>query len=269
MTAIRQFIQGLRTFTMDVTHGFMEVIHNGFALFGLAVMFACITLAARPDLREAGERQLIGWLQTRQIALRGMEVQADAVDRATAANPQDLPKKQAAVAYWLSKKYRVAPEPISALVVEAFDIGKRTGLDPTLLLAVMAVESGFNPFAQSSVGAQGLMQVLTRVHSEKYDGFGGNMAAFDPLTNLRVGATILKDYIHRSGSIEAGLRQYVGAINLADDSGYTAKVMAEYTRLNLVSKGQSVPLSTPQAIPVMAPAESASPTAAPAGKISS
>ena len=88
MTAIRNLFKGLRTFTTDVTQGFMDVIHNGFALFGLAVMFVCITLAARPDLREASERQLIGWLQTRQMALRGVEVQAE---RWTAP-PQPIPR---------------------------------------------------------------------------------------------------------------------------------------------------------------------------------
>ncbi|MHC5879399.1 lytic transglycosylase domain-containing protein, partial [Streptococcus pyogenes] len=88
-------------------------------------------------------------------------------------------------------------------------------IDPTLILAVMAIESGFNPFAQSSVGAQGLMQVMTNVHSEKYRHFGGEYAAFDPLSNLRVGVKILREYISRAGSVEGGLKWYVGAANLA------------------------------------------------------
>ena len=86
-----------------------------------------------------------------------------------------------------ASKYRVAPEPLSALVAEAYEIGQQAKLDPTLILAVMAIESGFNPFAQSPVGAQGLMQVMTGVHSDKYEIFGGKLAAFDPVTNLRVG----------------------------------------------------------------------------------
>ena len=163
-------------------------------------------------------------------------------------------QKQAALAYWLSKKYRVAPEPISALVVEAYEIGSRTRLDPTLILAVMAVESGFNPFAQSPVGAQGLMQVMTRVHSDKYERFGGKLAAFDPLTNLRVGARVLQDCITRAGSLEDGLRFYVGAANLDDDGGYAAKVLAEHARLSSVASGRAVPLQTTQAIPITAPA---------------
>lgn len=255
MTAFKKLSLGLRTFATDVAQGFFEITHNGFALLGLAVMFATITLVARPELRQAGEVKLMSWLQNRQIAITGFVVEVDAIERATAANPKDLPKQQAAVAYWLSKKYRVAPEPLSALVAEAYEIGKRTQLDPTLLLAVMAVESGFNPFAQSPVGAQGLMQVMTRVHSDKYESFGGKFAAFDPVTNLRVGAKVLQECIDRAGSLEGGLRFYVGAANLDDDSGYGAKVLAEHARLQQVASGRAVPFLTPQVIPVTAPAK--------------
>lgn len=260
MTASEKISQGLRTFAADVAEGFFEITHNGFALLGLAVMFAVITLTARPELRQAGELELMSWLKTRQITVMGIEVDTDAIERATAVNPKDLPKQQAAVAYWLSKKYRVAPEPISALVAEAYEIGDRTQLDPTLILAVMAVESGFNPFAQSAVGAQGLMQVMTKIHSDKYENFGGKFAAFDPLTNLRVGAKVLQDCIERAGSLEAGLRSYVGAANMDDDSGYAAKVMAEHARLHLVATGRALPSQLPPILPVASPDKPDTPT---------
>jgi soluble lytic murein transglycosylase-like protein len=138
----------------------------------------------------------------------------------------------------------VAPEPVSALVSEAYDIGPRNDIDPTLILAVMAIESGFNPFAQSHVGAQGLMQVMTHVHEDKYEGFGGAFAAFDPVANLRVGVNVLKDCINRGGGVEGGLKLYVGAGNLKDDGGYAGKVMAEYSRLQQVAKGVKVPMSS-------------------------
>jgi hypothetical protein len=204
-----------------------------------------MTLIARPELRQIGEIQLFVWLQERQIEVTGLVSDLLASDRATATNPKDLPKQQAAVAFWLSKKYRIAPEPLSALVSEAYDIGIRVKLDPTLILAVMAIESGFNPFAQSPVGAQGLMQVVTQVHSDKYQSFGGKFAAFDPLANLRVGVKVLQDCIRVAGSIEGGLKSYVGASNIEDDGGYTAKVMAEHARLQLVAQGRQVPLVTP------------------------
>lgn len=218
-------------FASDVTNGFVSITHNGFALLGLAMAFVAITLFARPDLRHTGEAQLRDWLHARQVAVLGMPSEPDAIERATATNPKDLPNEQAAVAYWLSKKYRVAPEPLAALVSEAYALGKTNKIDPTLILAIMAIESSFNPFAQSSVGAQGLMQVMTSVHTDKYENFGGKLAAFDPVTNLRVGVKVLKDAIARAGSVEGGLRHYVGAANLPSDGGYAAKVLAEHNRL--------------------------------------
>jgi hypothetical protein len=238
-----------------VAQGFFEITHNSFALVGLATVFCAITLTARPDLRDAGEHKLRSWLHARQEAALGMPIERDAIERATATNPQDLPKQQAAVAFWLSKKYRVAPEPLSALVAEAYEIGKRDKIDPTLILAIMAVESGFNPFAQSSVGAQGLMQVMTGVHKEKYENFGGKLAAFDPVTNLRVGVKVLQECIQRAGSLHAGLKFYVGAANLEGDGGYADKVMAEHERLKLVASGRPVPLPAPPVIRTLAPAD--------------
>lgn len=260
MTATTRLTKGIRTVANDIAQGFFEISHNGFALLGLAVMFAIITLTVRPELRQEGEVRLMGWLQDRHIQTTGLEVEADAVERATATNPQDLPKQQAAVAYWLSKKYNVAPEPLSALVAEAYETGQRSKLDPTLILAVMAVESGFNPFAQSHVGAQGLMQVMTKVHSDKYEGFGGKLAAFDPVSNLRVGVKVLKECIARAGSIEGGLKFYVGAANLETDGGYASKVLAEHARLQSVAAGKPIPMFAPT--PVKAPV-APSPDAAP------
>lgn len=243
MPASGKLIASARTLGHQTAHGFLALTHNGFALLGLAVAISALILISRPDLRLAGATELREWLDNRlpatAIAVADEETETSAVsshliaasDRATAVNPQNLPKEQAAVAYWLSKKYRVAPEPIAALVSEAYAQGKANKLDPTLILAIMAIESSFNPFAQSPVGAQGLMQVMTKVHTDKYESFGGQHAAFDPVTNLKVGVKVLKECIARAGSIEGGLRYYVGAANLPSDGGYAAKVLAEHQRL--------------------------------------
>ena len=252
MSASSNVIASLRRISAAVTKGLIEVTQNSFAMIGLAVLFATITLVARPELREVSEVKLFEWLQERQLEMNGLVSDLVASDRATAADPKELPKQQAAVAFWLSKKYHVAPEPVSALVAEAYEIGKRTKLDPSLILAVMAVESGFNPFAQSSVGAQGLMQVMTQVHSDKYENFGGKFAAFDPLANLRVGVKVLQDCIRIAGSIEGGLKSYVGAANNEDDGGYAAKVMVEFAKLQLVAQGRQVPMFSAPANPTPA-----------------
>ncbi|MBS0340451.1 MAG: lytic transglycosylase domain-containing protein [Proteobacteria bacterium] len=262
--ALSATAQGLRTVVSDVADGFFEITHNGFALLGLATVFAALALVARPDLRQSGEEQLMGWLQSRRPVPEApmVDLEPSAIERTTAALPQDLPKQQAAVAYWLSKKYSVAAEPLSVLVAEAYDLGKRTKLDPTLILAIVAVESSFNPFAQSQVGAQGLMQVMTRVHGDKYEPAGGTLTAFDPVTNMRVGVKVLMECISRAGSVEGGLRYYVGAANLPNDGGYAAKVMAEHERLRQVAGGRNVPTTTPAA-PVLRAQQPASPAGAP------
>jgi len=264
MTASGNTRVGMRTLAAYLTQVFFRITQNGFALLGLAVAFTVITLSVRPDLRDSGEQYLMNWLYARKVAAFGLNIETDAIDRATAANPKDLPKPQAAVANWLSRKYKVAPEPVSALVAEAWDIGRKTRLEPTLLLAVMAIESGFNPFAQSPVGAQGLMQVMTAVHTDKYANFGGRLAAFDPVSNLRVGAKVLQDCVGTRGSVEAGLKCYVGA-STSDDGGYAAKVLTEQDRLLQVAAGKSVPVIAPT--PLQAPSSTPPVTSATEAKL--
>ncbi|WGS42882.1 lytic transglycosylase domain-containing protein [Burkholderia sp. JSH-S8] len=176
-------------------------------------------------------------------------VPADARDdRALASNRQ-----QALVATYLSRRYRVAQEPVGQLVKAAFQTGHDVGLDPLLLLSVMAIESGFNPYAESGVGAKGLMQVMSKVHSDKFEYFGGTGTALQPLANIQVGALVLKDCIARGGSLASGLRLYNGSTN-PEDNGYGSKVMAERGRLRDVARGRSVSVFAPQA-----PAQQAKP----------
>lgn len=248
----------LKTALIDAYRGFIDISHNGLALMGTAMAVGLIVLSARADLRTSAEQQLLGWLLQRQDVVAeapALPAEPAAVERVAASEIVSLPKQQANVAAWLSRKYRVAPEPLSVLVAEAFAIGQKARLDPTLILAVMAIESRFNPYAESPVGAQGLMQVLTRVHTDKYQNFGGEMAAFDPVANLRVGVKVLQDCVKQAGSIEGGLRRYVGAVT-TDGSGYVNKVMSEHLRIQSVALGKPMPTSFPsfQAIPVVAPA---------------
>jgi len=258
------FVQVFKLFLLDVWGGMRLVSHNALAMLGLTAVALSLFVAGRADVRQDLETQALGWLNARAALRTGVVAavtastedeeanqadlamaEPDAIQRATATNPSELSRQQAAVAYWISRRYSVAPEPISRLVQEAWELGKRVKVDPTLLLGVMAVESSFNPFAQSHVGAQGLMQVRTRIHHDKYQSFGGMNAAFDPVTNLRVGAQVLRDCIRKAGSMEAGLKHYVGAANMVDDGGYAAKVMAEAAYLKQVAGGGKVPSNAP------------------------
>ena len=243
----------------DAYRGFVALTRNGMVALGAGFAVLVIALAVQSELRSNMEQLLLSWLQERQDS--AVVAADDAApmpensndDRLAVAPPPLLPKQQAAVTQWLSRKYRVAPEPLGALVAEAFAVGAKVRLDPTLILAVMAIESRFNPYAQSPVGAQGLMQVLTRVHTDKYDDYGGAMAAFDPLSNLRVGVKVLQDCIKQAGSVEGGLRLYVGAVT-TDGSGYITKVMAEHLRIRSVALGKPMPTSFPIFTAAPAPA---------------
>ena len=248
----RSALDSVQVFLKDTGHGLLEVSHNSLALLGLAFVAGLAFLAGHAELRNGLEIRTFAWLQERHEArLSPQEVlerdlrEPDAIERATAADPRELTRQQASVAHWISKRYRVAPEPVSRLVQEAWHVGGRAGLDPTLILAIMAVESSFNPFAQSPVGAQGLMQVMTKVHDDKYSAYGGNHAAFDPVSNVRVGVQVLKECIARAGSLEGGLKFYVGAANMADDTGYASKVLSEQAHLRMVASGRAVPVTAP------------------------
>jgi soluble lytic murein transglycosylase-like protein len=147
-----------------------------------------------------------------------------------------------ALAEFLARRYRVSQEVTLDLVTFAHAAGHQLGLDPLLIIAVMAVESRFNPIAESVAGAKGLMQVIPKYHAEKLEEFGGERAVFDPQTNILVGSQILKEYLRRTGSMSVALQMYAGALNDGEDA-YTAKVMNEKQRLQHVvnqSKRKSV-----------------------------
>jgi hypothetical protein len=247
--------RSLAVFIRDVGHGMLELSHNSLAAVGLAVVAVLIFAAGRADLRHQVEVAAYQWLQARHDPKPVEPEPAVPTAEAQAA----LTRQQAAVAQWIARRYKVAPEPIGKLVQEAWSIGHKVGLDPTLILAIMAVESSFNPFAQSPVGAQGLMQVMTRVHDDKYTAFGGTHAAFDPITNLRVGVQVLKECIARAGGLNEGLRHYVGAALMEGDGGYVGRVLAEQSFLKRVADGKGVPVNVTN---VVAPAREATPETA-------
>lgn len=138
-----------------------------------------------------------------------------------------------ALSEYVAKRYRVSQDAAFNLVSLAYKAGRELQLDPLLIIAVMSVESSFNPIAESVAGAKGLMQIIPKYHGDKLEEFGGPGAVFDPATNIRVGALILKEYIRRSGNVGIGLQMYAGALG-DDDDQYTNKVLGVKQRLQQV-----------------------------------
>jgi soluble lytic murein transglycosylase-like protein len=138
-----------------------------------------------------------------------------------------------ALSEFLARKYKVSETVTRNLVDIAHSAGHQLSLDPLLIIAVIAVESRFNPIAESVAGAKGLMQVIPKYHTDKLDEYGGEHAVFDPEANIRVGSQILKDYLRRTGNISIALQMYAGALNDGEDV-YTNKVLSEKQRLQQV-----------------------------------
>jgi soluble lytic murein transglycosylase-like protein len=176
-----------------------------------------------------------------RAALRGLDSALSRITRAEVwaaeARAAALNAEQFNVARYIAAHYRVSLEDAREIVFHAYRAANDLQLDPLLVLAVMSVESSFDPLAQSHKGAQGLMQVLTRVHQERFEPFGGVTAAFDPKANIRVGSSILREYIDRAGSVEAGLKFYVGAAMMSSDRGYGAKVLRARELLAVAAAG--------------------------------
>jgi soluble lytic murein transglycosylase-like protein len=171
----------------------------------------------------------------------------DEVHAGVLAKPATLHPEQQRVTSWIAKRYRVATDAANMLVGATYATAREMHLDPLLILAVIAIESRFNPFAESPVGAKGLMQVMPNIHRDKFQPMGGVQAALNPVANIKVGSSILKDYVKRTGSVESALKMYVGAADAPNDSGYGSKVLSEYNKLKEVARGPKAAPAKPKA----------------------
>ena len=147
-----------------------------------------------------------------------------------------LDPSQQLLAEHLARRYYVAASQTERIVRAAYRAAREVGLDPLLVLAVIAIESRFNPIAESVVGAKGLMQIIPKFHRAKLDALGGEEAVLDPESNIAVGARILQEYVYRTGTLEGGLQFYNGAF-WDGSAQYAHKVMAERERLEGVLRG--------------------------------
>lgn len=143
-----------------------------------------------------------------------------------------------ALSQFLAKRYKVSQAVTLDLVTIAHATGHQIGVDPLLIISVMAVESRFNPIAESVAGAKGLMQIIPKYHTDKFREFGGVKAVFDPETNILVGSQIIKEYISRTGSLNSALQLY-GGVTGDDNDVYFGKVMTEKQRLLQVLRSRS------------------------------
>jgi soluble lytic murein transglycosylase-like protein len=135
-----------------------------------------------------------------------------------------------ALSEFVAKRYRVSQDVAFDLVTHAHRVGRQLQLDPLLIIAVISIESRFNPIAESVAGAKGLMQIIPKYHGDRFEEFGGEQAVFNPEANIEVGSQILREYIRRTGNVNIALQMYAGALDDYEDR-YTRKVLNERQRL--------------------------------------
>jgi soluble lytic murein transglycosylase-like protein len=195
-------------------------LHNGFAVFG-GIAAVALMMGARPvvDHREqpSPASTVFGTIRHDGIFLYAPVADTE--------NPH-----YRTLAVYLSRRYKVALDATEQLVGAAHDAGNQLGIDPLLILAVMAIESRFNPIAESVMGAKGLMQVIPKFHQDKLEEHGGEDSVLDPMTNILVGTRILKDAMRRGGGLVPGLQLYAGAFG-DDGQQYAQRVIAEKARM--------------------------------------
>lgn len=141
-------------------------------------------------------------------------------------------RRYAVVADYMARRFLVSRQVVLDLVKTAHTVGRQYNVDPMLLVAVMAVESSFNPIAESVAGAKGLMQIIPQYHQDKFTEFGGEQAVFEPRANIAVGAKIIREYLQASsGNLFTAMQTYAGAL-VDRDAAYTHKVLNEKDRLD-------------------------------------
>jgi len=200
------------------------------ALVGLAVILVVLL----PGPRDTVLRQLAAWAEAmaEQNEIVAATVAAGTIQPDTSSAAL---REQRAVTEFIAKRYRVAHDATAGYVATAYRAGGEWKVDPLLILAVVAVESRYNPVAESNMGAKGLMQVIPKFHPEKLAGHGGESALLDPQVNIQVGAQILREYMRRYGETETALQMYAGAFD-EPSSSYAFKVLAERARLEQLLK---------------------------------
>ena len=215
-----------------------EALKSLFALVGIAALgaFLVLPLARHPAPLVAG---LAGLAPIESAAAESAE---GALPAAVIETP--LEREQRSVAEYIAKRYRIADAAAAHFVSIAYRAADQHRLDALLILAVMAIESRYNPVAESVMGAKGLMQVIPKYHPEKLFEHGGDHALLEPEVNILVGAQILREYQRRFGDVETALQQYAGALD-EPTSQYANKVLAEKARLDALRfkarrSGQSV-----------------------------
>ncbi len=200
----------------------LHLIQHGAIIIGLVSIFGAVSVLAKaPQGRQHGKAV------SDVVAFSEALPAVDPAPIALAANLQ-------AALNFVARRYHVSPEALKPIFEVAQLVGRERHIDPLLIVAIIGIESRFNPFAESVKGAQGLMQVIPRFHLDKLPDGARDNALLDPVTNVSVGVHVLQEAIRRNGGLEAGLQSYGGSSD--SDGLYANRVLAEKERLEQAAR---------------------------------
>jgi len=217
---------------------------NALAIVGLASIITLTAMQANPQLASGLFQTVFPMAAVMVEADEDVDQVASVLGDVSYTSVND--KSEQRMAEYLSARFRVSRDEMTSMVRYAGAAADKHRLDPALVLAVAAIESGFNPYAASPMGAKGLMQVMSSIHRNKFEVYSDiRNAPTNPQVNLMVGAEILRDCINRGGSVNAGLKLYLG-VGTGDDNGYVARVVSEAARIRAAAKGRSIETAAPR-----------------------
>ena len=111
-----RFWRGLQTFVMDIARGFVNISHHSFAFLGLLAVLLALLALARPEMRTQTAQNIQTWLFTRLNISDADDAKQQVLLRSLAAKSSELDASQLALVQAIRNKYRIAPEPLNAIV---------------------------------------------------------------------------------------------------------------------------------------------------------
>lgn len=186
------------------------------AAFGLALVtgLAVVYIVTGSDISASADKTV------QQVATKQVKV----VQSASELRSEAI---RSAVLNWMRKNSDMPDSTLSSI----YDAAVKSG-NADLILAVCAVESGFNPTARSDKGAMGLMGIMPKVWLNKLKSRGivkGRRDLYGVAKNIASGAYVLGAYVDRTGNVEKALSGYAGG-----DPLYARKVLHELGEIYLV-----------------------------------
>lgn len=125
----------------------------------------------------------------------------------------EVPREVVVIAEDLVQRFGIKKGTALSISTEVFTAARSQGIQPSLVLAIVAVESHYKPNAVNrQSGAAGLMQVLARFHKEKVTAVGGEKELLQIRPNIQVGSQILAEYLDiEDGNLKTALGRYFGS----------------------------------------------------------